>query len=434
MKSRHPQLVLGILLTCTSAWATGTLHESEHIPLHLDLEMEGVEYRRVLQQSGVFPQLLNDDADPDVAPAGADLTRELSLGKRNLDFLDHLNSFRPESERLALTSPALQPGYPLDAPRESSPSLIRQRLAEIESSLPSELRAILFAQSSFPQGISLSDEEYLNWARKVDGIYQAAARWKLQEPYLQQYKARRSGDIRGYAFLVRDPSWREDLARWSSLDSERQSQLRSWIQQVCFNSEVDSSACQRQLQEVERNGKSVLAWTERYLPKSESIWNSYFQLRNRRSDVKWQRQRPELMTMPFKDPRDPAVSSFLIDNIEDEWKAENWNLKLKFESSGSWIGMAQIVFQPGATPHVNRLGGDIITMDANQPLTEYGTRWTIRHEFGHVLGLPDCYIEFFDSDRDVMVSYQIDLDNLMCSRRGRFQPIHFEELKKAYLR
>ena len=140
-----------------------------------------------------------------------------------------------------------------------------------------------------------------------------------------------------------------------------------------------------------------------------------------------------LATMPFKNPSDPIVRQWLIDNIEDEWRLDGWNFKLNFQTGWSW-NMAEVVFEPGATPHVNGLGGNTITMDANQALQEYGTRWTIRHEFGHVLGLPDCYIEFFDTEKDVMVSYQLDLDNLMCSRRGKLQKLHYEELKRAYFR
>jgi len=53
------------------------------------------------------------------------------------------------------------------------------------------------------------------------------------------------------------------------------------------------------------------------------------------------------------------------------------------------------VFEPGVTPHVNGIGGRIITMDANAPLDDYDVSWTIRHEYGHVLGFPDCYVEFY---------------------------------------
>jgi hypothetical protein len=96
--------------------------------------------------------------------------------------------------------------------------------------------------------------------------------------------------------------------------------------------------------------------------------------------------------------------------------------------------MTHIVFKEGATPHVNELAGSEITMDGNRNIDEYSSRWTIRHEYGHVLGLPDCYIEFYDESEGVMISYQLDITNLMCSRRGRLQEKHFDELKRVYLK
>jgi hypothetical protein len=87
-----------------------------------------------------------------------------------------------------------------------------------------------------------------------------------------------------------------------------------------------------------------------------------------------------------------------------------------------------------STPHVNGLGGSEITMDAIRPLNDYSNRWTIRHEYGHTLGFPDCYVEFYDIDREMIVNYQLDLDNLMCSRRGHLQEKQFEELKENYFK
>ena len=93
---------------------------------------------------------------------------------------------------------------------------------------------------------------------------------------------------------------------------------------------------------------------------------------------------------------------------------------------------AHIVFKEGVTANVNGLAGNTITMDKNTPLSEYDMQWTIRHEFGHVLGFRDCYIEFYDSRVKQMISYQLDITNLMCSRRGKLQESHYLEMKKNY--
>jgi len=107
----------------------------------------------------------------------------------------------------------------------------------------------------------------------------------------------------------------------------------------------------------------------------------------------------------------------------------SWQLRLDFvKVQGPRTPF--VVFEPGITPHVSFPG---IYMDSNAPLTEYDVQWTIRHEFGHVLGLPDCYMEFYDTDIEAMVSYQLDVTNLMCSRRGHIQQTHYDELKRIYL-
>ncbi len=64
-------------------------------------------------------------------------------------------------------------------------------------------------------------------------------------------------------------------------------------------------------------------------------------------------------------------------------------------------------------------------------MTEYDVQWTIRHEFGHVLGFPDCYIEFYEQASGEIINYQIDTSNLMCSRMGHIQEKHFAELKRS---
>ena len=82
--------------------------------------------------------------------------------------------------------------------------------------------------------------------------------------------------------------------------------------------------------------------------------------------------------------------------------------------------------------NVNGLGGNQIVMDSNQPIEEYESQWTIRHEFGHVLGLPDCYHEFYDTNLEAYVNYQLDVTDLMCSRAGNMKERIYTELKKAY--
>jgi hypothetical protein len=180
-------------------------------------------------------------------------------------------------------------------------------------------------------------------------------------------------------------------------------------------------------------GENLEPYYQRLLPRAESLYRSFFTIPRygQRRDLRWTTNKKghPMIEAPFLDPGKANVRDFLQVNIEDEWRFGDWSLKLAFVPRGNH---AYIRFVPGATANVNGLGGNRITMDANQPLSEYDAQWTIRHEYGHVIGLPDCYVEFYQEEKGTIINYQIDTDNLMCSRRGHIQESHVSELLRVY--
>ena len=129
-------------------------------------------------------------------------------------------------------------------------------------------------------------------------------------------------------------------------------------------------------------------------------------------------------------PTIAKVSEWLKLNIEAEWKAVGFQLRLNYVEKNLVSPFMQFV--KGVTPHVSGPRHEIITMDPDYSLDDYTTQWTIRHEFGHVLGFPDCYLEFYDAAAETMTFYTIETDNLMCAWGGVLQPSHVEQLRKAY--
>jgi hypothetical protein len=178
------------------------------------------------------------------------------------------------------------------------------------------------------------------------------------------------------------------------------------------------------------------AWTEnklaefysQYFAGSKKLWDNFFVIPSyaARSDFSWN---GNMMNVVFNTPSIPKFMPYLKNNIEEEFRWNGWSLKMTF---GKYPSGPKLVFEPGVVPHVNGLGGDTITMDSNQPIEEYESQWTIRHEFGHVLGLPDCYHEFYDTELRAYVNYQLDVTDLMCSRAGNMKERIYLELKKAY--
>lgn len=408
---------------------------SQEIPAgelpHLDLEMTGRDYldyfRSHPEEAARIARTARNsrEADP--------LETILRQGARNLAWLDALNSQRPVDRQIELWTPANTNGIPISTPSFANRDLVRQKCDAAVATLPKAFLDVVQGSSPVPSDLQgLAEADWTDASRKFDRCYQSASRWLLQEPYLFQYAALARNDVRGYWNFEQIPDAGAKLAKWSALSAAEQAQYSTWLLQMCANTGAGESACKRDLEKEKKTSDSAAKYYATYRAKVKPIWDAYFDIEKKRSDIRWTSQSPGFAAIPFLDPKNAPIQAWLKTNIEDEWKWNGWQLNLDFVSTGS--GIPRIQFQAGATPHVNGVAGNIVTMDANAPIQQYSIRWTIRHEFGHVLGFPDCYLEFYDSNQGVMVNYQLDLDNLMCSRKGHLQDLHFQEMKKAYFK
>jgi hypothetical protein len=352
----------------------------------------------------------------------------LELGKRNLDWIEIINSKRDSNHQLHLTTLETTIAYPIDAPGYSNRTLIMERLQALRNSMPLPIAQVIFGEGPLPENPPVDDELFISNARTLNRIYESASRWLLEEPHLEEMQSLAQKDIRGYYFLQRESDLIAKLSHWQRLDEVTQKKYSEWLISECNNTIADITWCDRLLANAIHD-QQVVEYHQAYVEKSTEIFNSFFELQNPRPEVIWSYKQPTLMHMPFTLPERTDVKDWLKTNVEEEFHLNEWSLQIDFSQANN---LAKIVFEPGATPHVNALGGDTITMDANRNLNDYEVAWTIRHEFAHVLGLPDCYVEFYDAQHEVMVNYQIDITNLMCSRRGHLQQGHYDQLKKYY--
>ena len=415
-------LLLALVLPLTSLTTLAAPHERSPVP---DIPPDA--------ESAYYRQHLSLFADP-ILGSRDGLDPVVAAGERNLDWLKHINSLRPAGDKLSLTSKDTQRGIPMNQPNEYNPTLILAEHAKLKDQLPIEIRRVIYEGAAFTDTPPIAVADYIEWCRKLDRSYQSAGRWRTMAPYLYYLERRRNEDIRGYYFLSRMPNRAEKLRAYDSQPDAEKAQIRDWLVGLCFNDSRANSleGCQAEVDSRIRNKTDLELYFQQKQRPGELIYNDYFTIPSSgtRDDFRWEALPAggSKLVAPFRDPLAEDVRHFLQFNIQDEWKFGDWRLDLPFTANAE----PHIIFEPGATANVNGLGGDTITMDANQPLTEYDAQWTIRHEFGHVLGLPDCYVEFYVRERNVIINYQLDIENIMCSRRGHVKEVNVNELRRVY--
>jgi hypothetical protein len=395
-----------------------------------DLEASGKELEAFFKRAA---GKLRSSGNPD--PETAKLQPILDAGKKMYKWIDAINSALPPGQKFTLSTAETQRAYPIDHPMSYNVALIEKMMNDFESQAPASMKDVILSSAPVTESFPIPSDQFRTAGLLLDKAYGFSQRWLLLLPEIADYREAKIDDVRGYYVLSGEADLDKKLKGFGQLPKADRDRLSAALVGICLNAGVSKRLCGLELGVAKVRNK-VPAFYAEYVAAGKSAWDEFFDIPSdvARKDVSWTFSSPYVMTVPFLDPQDAVVLAYLTGNIEDEWKSLPWQLKLQFVATGDPDQTIHIKEVPGSLPHVNALGGSEITMDGNAPLSEYNVRWTIRHEYGHTLGLPDCYIEFWDDESDSFVSYQLDITNLMCSRRGHFKPVHFEELKKTYLK
>ena len=408
-----------LILLSLSLVATSAMAGANHDMPHFDLEMTSQEYRKLVKPHQ--PSFFNEKPNY--------VNKAIQAGEKLFVWLEKINAERPDDQKIRLTSKSTRKGIPISSPKKYGPVTIEKDYKELSADIPTEMGEVIFKQAPTSADPLVEDKVFIEFGRKVDRLYQTAARWRMLSPYKGVLEQRRVKDVRGLYHLQTN-GWDKDKlkADFADLDQTNKDFVVEALAGICMNNSRPYTTCLSEASNLE-TGSQAADFYQRYINRSQKTWDAFYEISGNRRDIKWNTTTPNIARIPFKNPQDAAILSFVKDNVEDEFQWEDWGLKLDVVPSGR---VPYIRFVAGATPNVNGLGGNRITMDANKSIDEYEVQWVIRHEFGHVLGLPDCYHEFYDRENNVFINYQLDTSDLMCSRAGNMNERIYLQMKDAY--
>ncbi len=390
---------------------------------------------RPLDPAGLGPQGVQ--LRPIVKPAGAEKSETpaeqkfktvLITGQKAIAWLNLVNLHRDLTTRLNLADLTTKNPVPPDKPNVISIAKIIEKYNSSLDELPSEMKPFLVSTENLIETPPVPDEVFLTHIRAINKTYQQALRWIAHEQYHDFYAGQNVYDIRGYYFLIKEQNLNQKLKDFDQLDTDTKASYQNWLAGLCHNSKIEITICSNELSTA-ISQHTIANYYKKYLPQAKITYENFFKVKAIRQDLKWDSARKQL-TQDFIEPTIAKVANWLQTNIEQEWKALDFQLKLNFVPKNDFSPYVQFV--AGVTPHVSGAHLESITMDPDYSLDDYSTQWTIRHEFGHVLGFPDCYLEFYDIPTESMTYYTIEPDNLMCAWGGKLQPSHIEQLKKMY--
>jgi len=390
------------------------------------------ESNRPVNPGGLGPQgTESPDQVKDIGTASSQQKFQpiLDLGKRAVTWLNLVNSHRDNDHRLNLADRNTKNPVPPEKPSVTSVDLILQKYNTRVTEIPDAMRPFLIDKKDLVETPPIDDETFLKSIRDINGVYQTAIRWLGEEPYLNDYASNDIYDIRGYYFVQKDiPTNENKLSHFFTATTADQKTMTDWLISMCHNSEILKDKCQAELQTATTD-ELVFAFYKKYLANAQKAYADFFTVNPIRKDISWSEDKFTI-TQNFIDPKVAKVSNWLKTNIEEEWQNQGFKLIINFVEQNPISPYLEFV--KGVTPHVSGDNWEKITMDPDYSLDDFNTQWTIRHEFGHILGFPDCYLEFYNKNEKTMMYYTIEPDNLMCAWGGKLQPSHEQQLRQAY--
>lgn len=107
----------------------------------------------------------------------------------------------------------------------------------------------------------------------------------------------------------------------------------------------------------------------------------------------------------------------MVNHVSSSWSKQKFKLNLEITDTRT-DDVIELIPTNNSVSYVPDNNNRQIYV--SQALDSFSMQRVLVHEFGHVLGFPDCYTEFYDSEKNSLIYYEISKENtnVMCSLKS----------------
>ncbi len=377
-------------------------------------------------------------------PEGERLRQIVEYGTAAVQWFDQLQSALPLAEREQFWRRADMAGREPtpERPRMSTSAMIITAFEQATAEAPLGMREALekiFQEGAVPRELpeGVTRQDATSWLKRIHRAYSTASRFLALYPG-RDHRTQRTRDFRPILKVRNErTAWEDIFSNWSTQAPHQKRESLAILEQACAVADFynrDGSTCRA---ELGRLNEVYFDWQARL------IFGRVLDLLDRALDSRFKIQSPypfaliealeNGLSLKFSIfSTNEAVFHWMTRTVNTGWSWPNEVRVELYEATQRATQTVNLLWRPGALPSVNAIGGNLITMDQNLPLWLEQSEATMIHEFGHILGFPDCYVEFWSEAEHAFVFYTLDPSNRMCALSGKTLQSHFESLKENY--